>query len=166
MKLPNKIFLLLIIAGIIAAGSVFVLCQAKTSGRKLSPPPSPTATAELLPGIDLPEIAAAAPVELPRLSAWQDNEFNLAQEQSPLASDLKKCAADMLRAVLPEKSLIANDMEIALLSSNSAQVSGKAVIPGNAKHREQILQYTIKVNFYTNISCEAEYPRFVQSAER
>ena len=167
MKLPNKILLLLIVAGIMITGIIFVLHRAENSGGKLSPQPAaPAAAAETLPGMELPEITTGDQVELPRLSAWQDNEFDLAAEQSSLAADMKKCAAGMLRAVLPEKSLISNDMEIALLSSNSALVSGKAVIPGHARQQEQILHYTIKVNFYANITCEAEFPKFVRSAER
>ncbi len=166
MKLPNKILLLLIVAGIMITGIIFVLHRAENSGGKLSPQPAAPTAAETLPGMELPEITTVDQVELPRLSAWQDNEFDLAAEQSSLADDMKKCAAGMLRAVLPEKSLISNDMEIALLSSNSALVSGKAVIPGHARQQEQILHYTIKVNFYANITCEAEFPKFVRSAER
>lgn len=160
MKLQGKIFIIVIFAGITAAAGIRFFRSPVPPTRQNPISRIPEEESMLLPV--LPE--NPSPV-LPRYSSWRDTEFQTtAAGNGSLADDLKKCAAAMLKAVLPEKSLIASDMQITLHNDHTATVSGRAVIPGTASRMEEQLDYKVKVNFFANVSCEAGYPEFTPAA--
>ena len=159
MKLQGKIFLIAVFAvTVVLAGIGFIWIQAPEN-RQITMNRITEKESMLLP--ELPENPAPA---LSCYSSWSDTEFQPVADTGSLAADLKQCAAAMLKAVLPEKSLIAADMQITLHNDHTATVSGRAVIPGTLTQPEQQLDYKVKVNFFANVSCEAGYPEFTPAA--
>ena len=79
---------------------------------------------------------------------------------SKLALRIQKCAATVLKAVLPEKAELLVPLEVTLLDEYSALVSCRAVIFATATASERRLKCKIKVNYLADGSCEAEYPEF------
>ena len=105
------------------------------------------------------------PVKLERYSSYLEStsDFSGNSGTGELAAALNDCAVKIFKAVLPENSALQMPLDIELSDENSARVSGKAIIFGDSRNKEQILQCQVKIHFLANGSCQAEYPVFVES---
>ena len=91
-----------------------------------------------------------------------DKSFSAAEESSAslLGSRIQKCAAAVLKDILPEKSELLDPLEVALLDEYSAAVTCRAVIFAADGKDERRLKCRIRINYLADGSCEAEYPEF------
>ena len=142
--------LLILLAAVIGCGIV------GQSGCKKQPPVSPEKSK--LPIKQVPHYSS---VELERYSGTLLESFSAADlSENELANNIRQCAANTLKAVLPEKSIVLAPLEIELLAEQTALVSCRAAVFNSSGSGEQILQCRVKINYLPSGSCEAEYPEF------
>ncbi len=101
-------------------------------------------------------------LQLERYSSSFNEGFSAAdtQAENELAKSIRQCAVDILKAVLPEKAAVLAPLEVELLAEQTALVTCRAVIFGNANQEEQQLTCRVRVSYLPSGNCEAEYPEF------
>ena len=150
MSFRTEITLLILLAGVIGGGIILLIGCKKQ-------PPAPSANHK----VQIARPPHSPQLELERYSGSLLESFSTADlSENELANNIRQCAANTLKAVLPEKSIVLAPLEVELLAEQTALVSCRAAVFNSSGSGEQILQCRVKINYLPSGSCEAEYPEF------
>lgn len=156
MRFPRKIFLILPVTALIAAIAVMWLLII------FDPVPPPSADlpqeilkVELLPDSVLPAREVNFSAHIPGDTSPVENSGG------DLALQLQQAAEAIVLALLPENTEISTPNtpgSLKLVNSNTALVTGIAVLPPDGKTAGKSVEYQVRVNFLPGGGCEAEFP--------
>ena len=145
-----KIFIIILLIGVLTGGIIFL---------QKNKPQLPVE--HHTNSLHLEKPAQDSGIKLERYSGSLNEKFSRADlPENLLAQNIQKCAANILQAVLPEKSIVLAPLEVELLKQETALVSCRAVIFPTDGKQEEMIQCKVRVNYLPSGSCEAEYPEF------
>ena len=145
MRFPRKIFLILPVTALIAAIAVMWLLII------FDPVPPPSA--------DLPQ--EILKVELLPDSVLPAREVNFSAHIPGDTSPVENSGGDLalqLQLAAEEISTPNTPGSLKLVNSNTALVTGIAVLPPDGKTAGKSVEYQVRVNFLPGGGCEAEFP--------